>query len=76
MGSHVFQFVLQLFVGGFELFFGGDTIDYQFGLDVILGANLAPVTVSNHAVLDNKETRVNLPRISRRHTIRSMARGG
>src|SRR5271154_3539361 len=38
MGGHVFEFVLELFVGGFDLFFGGDAVDDKFGLDVILGA--------------------------------------
>src|SRR5271154_6313025 len=38
MGGHVFQLVLPLFVGGFDFFFGGDAVDDQFGLDVILGA--------------------------------------
>ena len=38
VAGHVFEFVLQFFVGYFDFFFGGDAVDDQFGLHIILGA--------------------------------------
>ena len=38
MTGHVFELVVHFFVGDVDFFLGGDAVDNELGLDVVLGA--------------------------------------